>query len=53
MDVKSAFLNGVIQQEVYAEQHPEFKSITFPTMFLNSMKHCMDLTEFQELGMND
>jgi len=30
MDVKSAFLNGLIQEEVYAEQPPRFESETLP-----------------------
>ena len=30
MDVKSVFLNGLIQEEVYVEQPPRFESETFP-----------------------
>lgn len=30
MDVKSEFLNGLIQEEVYVEQPPGFESNTFP-----------------------
>ena len=30
MDVKSAFLNGIINEEVYVEQSPGFKSQEFP-----------------------
>lgn len=29
MNIKSAFLNGAIQEEVYVEQPPGFESITF------------------------
>jgi hypothetical protein len=30
MDVKSAFLNGLIKEEVYVEQSPSFKSEEYP-----------------------
>ena len=30
MDVKSAFLNGVIEEEVYIKQTPSFKDYTLP-----------------------
>ena len=30
MDVKSAFLNGFIEEEVYVEQPPDFESFDFP-----------------------
>ena len=35
MDVKSVFLNDFINEEVYVEQPPDFKFLTFLTMFLN------------------
>ena len=30
MDVKSAFLNGYIMEEVYVEQPPGFENVEFP-----------------------
>jgi len=30
MDIKSTFLNGLIQEEVYVEHPPGFESETFP-----------------------
>jgi hypothetical protein len=41
MDVKSAFLNGYIEEEVYVRQPPGFESSKFPNHILNSEKHCM------------
>jgi hypothetical protein len=41
MDVKSAFLNGYIGEEVYVRQPPVFENPKYPTMFTNSTKPCM------------
>ena len=30
MDMKSAFINGFINEEVYVEQPPSFQSFNFP-----------------------
>jgi hypothetical protein len=41
MDVKSAFLNGYIEEEVYVRQPPGFESLKFPNHVLNSTEPCM------------
>ena len=51
MDVKSAFLNGFIEEEVYVEQPPGFESFGFPNHVFKLSKLCMVWNKLQELGM--
>jgi hypothetical protein len=41
MDVKIAFLNGYIEEEMYVRQPPGFESSKFPNHVLNFKKLCM------------
>jgi hypothetical protein len=41
MDVKSAFLNGYIDEEIYVRQSPGFETSKFPNHVFNSRKLCM------------
>ena len=41
MDVKSDFLNGFINEEVFVEQPYGFESLISLTMFSNSIRHFM------------
>ena len=51
MDVKSAFLNGFINEEVYVEQPPGFGSFNFPNHVFKLKKALYGLNKHIELGM--
>ena len=51
MDVKNAFLNGLIQEEIYVEQPPGFESETLPQPFFKLNKDYMELNKRLKLGM--
>jgi hypothetical protein len=52
MDVKSAFLNRPIKEEVYVEQPLASRMTVIPTMFISSLRRSMGLSKLQEHGMN-
>jgi len=51
MDVKSAFLNGYINELVYVEQPPVLKTLGTPSMFTDCLRRSMVSNKLLELGM--
>jgi hypothetical protein len=52
MDVKSAFLNGPIKEDVYVEQPLALSMTGIPTMYTSTLMHSLGLRKHQEHGMN-
>ncbi|GKF04463.1 hypothetical protein Tco_0035131 [Tanacetum coccineum] len=52
MDVKSVFLYGEIEKEVYICQPLGFEDPDFPDRVYKVKKHCMDYIKLLELGIN-
>ncbi|KAL9262007.1 Retrovirus-related Pol polyprotein from transposon RE2-like protein [Drosera capensis] len=51
MDVKSAFLNGKLQEEVYVEQPPGFEDYEYPEHVYRLDKALYGLNKHQGHGM--
>ena len=51
MDVKSAFLNSKIEEEVYVAQLPGFEHPKHPTWYTSSIRHYMASNKPLTLGM--
>jgi hypothetical protein len=53
MGVKSAFLNGVIEEEVYVKQPPGFESEKYPHRVYRLKRALYGLKQAPRLGMGD
>jgi len=53
IDVKSAFLNGVISEEVFVKQPSGLRILSILTMFINLRNHYIVLNKLPKLGMID
>ena len=53
MDVKSAFLNGYLKEEVYMIQPPGFENNEFPNHVFKLDKALYGLNKLLELAMKD
>ena len=53
MDVKSAFLNGYLKEEVYVTQPPGFENTEFSNHIFKLDKALYGLNKLLELGMKD
>jgi hypothetical protein len=51
MDVKSAFLNGVIQEEVFVRQPLGFENLKYPNKMYKLLKACTGLRKCRRLDM--
>jgi hypothetical protein len=51
IDMKSAFLNGFLQEEVYVKQPPGFESAEFPDTVYRLRKALYGLKQAPVLGM--
>jgi hypothetical protein len=51
MDVKSAFLNGVIHEEVYVRQPPGFESLKYPNRVYKPSMALYGLKQAPRVGM--
>ena len=51
MDVKSAFLNGIINKLVYVDNLPGLKIRGILSMFIGCTRHSMGSNKLQGLGM--